>query len=336
MPPHITRRQFLVGAGVAGLGLLGGCQPPWSRPSQAARIATIGYLIPGDPPGPQARIDGLRRGLAEHGYIEGQNLAIDFRFAEGHLERLPALAAELVDRRVDVLFASAAVAAKAAKAATTTTPVVMAADGDPVGLGLVDSFAHPGGNLTGVSNMATELSAKRLQLLTEAAPYARRIAVLWNSSRADMAARLQEIRTAAQVLDLTLESLGVEQPEDFEPALHTAQAKRPDGLMVVIDPLTEQHQRRILDFAAESGLPAIYEERGWVAAGGLMAYGPNIGDQYRRAARYVVRILQGATPAELPIDQAMTFDFVVNLKTARELGITFPQEILLQVTEVIE
>jgi putative ABC transport system substrate-binding protein len=282
------------------------------------------------------RIGALRQGLADQGYDEGRNLAIEFRFAEGRLEQLPALAAELVDERVDVLFASTAAAAKAAKAATTRVPLVMVADGDPVGLGLVDSFAHPGGNLTGVSNMATELSGKRLQLLTEVAPQARRVAVLWNSTRADMAARVQEIRAAAQVSDVKLLPLGVERPEDFEPALRAAEEEHPDGLMVVIDPLTEQHQRRILDFAAARRLPAIYEEREWAVAGGLMAYGPNIRDQYHRAADYVVRILHGAQPAELPIDQAMTFDFAINLETAEVLGLTIPQHVSLQATEIIQ
>ncbi len=264
-PHRLTRRQFVQDAGVVALGLFAGCQPPWSRPPPAARSATLGFLVPGNAPGPKVRIDAFRQGLAEQGYVEGQNLAIEFRFAAGQLEQLPTLAAELVDERVDVLFASSAAAAKAARAATTRVPLVMVADGDPVGLGLVASFAHPGGNLTGVSNMATELSGKRLQLLTEVAPQARRVAVLWNSTRADMAARVQEIRTAAQVSDVTL----------------------------LPDPLTEQHQRRIL-------------------------------------------ILHGAQPAELPIAQAMTFDFAINLNPAQALGLTIPQHVLLQATEIIQ
>jgi putative tryptophan/tyrosine transport system substrate-binding protein len=333
---RLTRRRFVQGAGVAGLSLLSGCQAPWSRPPPAARRPTLGFLIPGNAPGPQVRIEGFRRGLAEHGYVDGRNVVIEFRFAEGRLEELPALAAELVDRPVDVLFASSAVAAQAAKSLSTRVPVVMVADGDPVQLGLVASFAHPGGNLTGVSNMAAELSGKRLQMLTDVAPRLRRVAVLWNSTRADMRARVQEIESAAYDSNLTLLPQGVAHPADVEPALQAVQDARPDGLMVVIDPLTQQHQGRILDFAAELGLPAIYEEREWVVAGGLMAYGPNISEQYRNAAGYVARILEGAKPAELPIDQAMTFDFTINLQTAQALGLAIPQHVLLQATEVIQ
>jgi putative ABC transport system substrate-binding protein len=212
----------------------------------------------------------------------------------------------------------------------------MAAEGDPVRLGLVASFAHPGGNLTGVSNMATELSGKRLELLKAVVPSATHVAVLWNSNFPAMTARFREIEAAAAVLSVDVQPLPVERPEDFATAFEEAVRAAPDALIVTADPFTIQNQRRVLDFAAANRLPAIYEEREWAAAGGLMAYGPSVSDQSRRAAGYVDRILKGTPPGELPIDQAMTFDFVVNMKTAQALGITFPNEIMLQVTEVVE
>jgi putative tryptophan/tyrosine transport system substrate-binding protein len=333
----LSRRQFVAGAGAAGLGVLAGCRALGSPVPQPVRVRRLGFLAIGAPPsGPNPRLDGLRQGLAEGGYVEGQNLLIDYRWAEGQLERLPVLAAELAALPVDVILAAGSLSARAARDATSTIPIVMGAEGDPVRLGLVASFAHPGGNLTGFSNMATELSGKRLQLLREVAPSSARVAVLWNSTSPSMAARVQEIQAAAETLQVTLHPYGVEHPEDFETAFDTARRERMDALMVTADPLTGRNRRRILDFAAAARLPAIYEEREWVVDGGLMAYGPSLPDQFRRAGGYVVKIFEGTKPADLPIDQAMTFDFVVNMKTARELGITFPEEFRFQITEAIE
>jgi putative ABC transport system substrate-binding protein len=288
------------------------------------------------PSGPAPRVDGLRQGLADRGYVEGQNIVIEYRWAEGRIERLPALVQELVALPVDVIVAPTPLIAKAAGDATTTIPIVMAAEGDPVSLGLVASFAHPGGNLTGVSNMATELSGKRLELLKQVVPGATHVAVLWNSNFPAMTARFQEIQAAAAALSVQVEPLRVERPEDFAAAFEQALRTAPDALIVTADPFTSQNQRRVLDFAAEQGVPAMYEEREWATAGGLMAYGPSVSDQSRRAAGYVDRILKGTKPGELPIDQAMVFDFVINLKTAQALGLTIPQHVLLQATEVIQ
>ncbi len=331
-----TRRQLLGGGlVVAGATLLGGCRLPWSPPPRTMKVASIGFLGIGFGEGVNQRVVGLQAGLAEHGHVEGQNLRIEYRWAAGQNERLRSLAAELVALPVDVIVAANPPGAIAARDTTTTIPIVAVFEGDPVRQGLIASFAHPGGNVTGVSNMAAELSAKRLQLLKEVVPSAVRVGVLWNSTNPAMTARFRELGAAADILSVQLVPLSVERPEDFDAVLESANRDLPDALMVIADPFTSRYQRRILDFAAQSLLPAAYEDRGWVAGGGLMAYGPSLAGMGRRAAYYVDRILKGAKPADLPVEQPREFEFVVNLRTAEALGLTLPQHILLQATEVI-
>jgi putative ABC transport system substrate-binding protein len=249
---------------------------------------------------------------------------------------LPALAAELVGLKVDVIVASSWPAAVAAKNATTTTPIVIVAAGDPVGTGLVQSLAHPGGNVTGLGDLSPELSAKRLELLKEAVPTLSHVAVLWNAGDGGMTLRMRAIQTASRTLAVTVRPLGVHSPEDFEVAFTALTEERPDALFVVSDPLVTGNRKRILDFTAKHRLPAMYEFRAWAADGGLMAYGPNFDGMFRRAAAFADKILKGARPADLPVEQPMQFELVVNLKTAKALGLKLPQSILIRADEVLQ
>jgi putative ABC transport system substrate-binding protein len=278
--------------------------------------------------------DAFRQGLREHGYVEGHNLAVEWRFAEGGVEQLRDAADELVRLPVDVIVAQSTPAAAAARQATSTIPIVVAI-GDPVGIGLAASLARPGGNVTGLTNLSTGLGGKRLELLRETMPGVVRVAVLWPPDNPVKVAQWTETQGAARTLGIQLQSLEVGGPEDFEGAFAAAEQGHAEALIVFGDNLTAGYASQLADLAARSHLPAMYETRLLVDAGGLMAYGPSNLSLYRRAAYYVDRILKGASPADLPVEQPMTFDFVVNMKTAQALGITFPNEIMLQVTEVI-
>jgi putative ABC transport system substrate-binding protein len=317
-------------------------QPP-------AKVARIGYLSPlggtrSVIPGAflEAFLDGgafleaFVQGLRDLGYSDGHNLALEFRFAEGKFPQLPALAAALVQQQVDVIVTLGNAAARAAKAATTTIPIVMTAADDPVATGLVASLAAPGGNLTGLSSLATELSSKRLELLKEAVPTLSRVAVLWNAAAPAMTLRFAQIQGAAQALGVTLHPLGVKDANDVESAIAAMTQERPDVLFIITDVLTARHSQRLVDFAAHSQLPTMFEYKGAVAVGGLMAYGPSLVEQHRRAAYYVDRILKGTKPADLPIEQPMKFELVINLKAAKALGITMPPSLLLLADEVIQ
>jgi putative ABC transport system substrate-binding protein len=290
----------------------------------------IGVLAPGCHP-PSSTLAILLQGLRDLGYVEGQNLVFEWRYSEGKAERFPSLAAELVRLNVDLIVTISTPAALAAKQATQTIPIVMAYVADPVGTGLVAGLARPGGNLTGVSDMATELSAKRLELLKEAVPTLSRVAVLWNAADPGMALRFKEIEAAAQVLGVTLQSLEVRGPNDFEPAFATMVRERPDALFVVAEVLTLTHRCQVLDFAATQRLPAMYEFGVFVQDGGFMAYGPKLADTFQRSAYHIDRILQGAKPANLPVEQPMRFELAINLKTASALGLTLPPALLVQV-----
>jgi putative ABC transport system substrate-binding protein len=281
-------------------------------------------------------VEPLREGLAERGYVEGQNLVLEYRFADGQNERLPALAAELIGLPVDVLLADKHDAIMAAKQGTSTIPVVMSTHADPVGSELVASLARPGGNVTGVSTGNVLVGTKRLELLQGVSPGISRVAILSDHTYPPTQRLVEEAQVAARALGMEVLALDVRTPTDFPPVLEGALRAGADALNVFGDPLSTSQRGRILEFAAQHRLPAIYQNRPWVTAGGLMSYGANNAALYRRAAYYVDRILKGTRPADLPVEQPMRFDFVVNLKTARELGITFPNEILLQVTEVIE
>jgi putative ABC transport system substrate-binding protein len=331
---RLSRRQFVVGA--AGLGLLTGCgRLPWqARPT--AKVYRLGYLIAQGPAVAVPRFEALQRGLQDRGWIEGQNLTIERRLAEGQLERLPDLAVELTQLQPDVIVTSGEPATRAMANATSTIPIVFAAHGDPVGTKLVASFAHPGGNITGVSEIAPELAGKRLELLQQAVPAAERVGAIFNAGDQAMAREYGETLVAAQALGIELQNLGVRTPDDLERAYQAAVERRLDGIVVILDTLIVRSRDRLVELSTRSGLPTISGDSMFPAAGGLMAYGPNLLRQSERAAYFVDRILRGTPPSDLPVERPMLFDFVVNMKTAQALGITFPNEIMLQVTEVVQ
>ena len=335
---RLSRRYLVLGAGAAGLGLLARCgRLPWqAQEPQMAKVYRIGYLAPNSAEVSAAMVEGFQRGLRELGYLEGQNIVLEGRWADGQLDRLPALAAQLVQLPVDVIVTPAYPATVAARAATTTIPIVFFADADPVGTQVVASLAHPGGNVTGLSNMAASLAGKRLELLKETLPEAVRVAAIWNTADAAMARQYGETLAAAEALGVELQSMGIRTPDDLDRAYQAAVVRRLDAMVLIQDPLITRSRDRLVELSTKSGLPTISGDYTFAAAGGLMSYGPNLVRQAQRAAYFVDRILKGAKPADLPVEQPMTFDFVVNLKTAQALGITFPNEIMLQVTEVIE
>jgi putative tryptophan/tyrosine transport system substrate-binding protein len=295
-------------------------QPP-------GKVYRIGFLSTDPPParGWEALLDGLR----ERGYSEGRNLVFERRFSEGKAERFPELAAELVRLRVDLIIVMTTPAALAAKHATQTIPIVMPAAIDPVDAGLVASLAQPGGNITGLSSVGPELSGKRLELLQEVVPGMTRVAVLWNGANPANAVVWQETQAAARALGLQLHA------QDLEGAFALTAQVRPEALLVLGDSLIYMHEQHIVEFAAQHHLPSMFSRRESVMAGGLMSYASRLPDRYRRAAYYVDRILKGTRPADLPVEQPMQFELVINLKTAEALGLTIPPTLLFQADEVI-
>jgi putative ABC transport system substrate-binding protein len=312
--------------------------PLASLQGQPRRTARIGYL---QPQAPQENtspfLEDLRRGLRDLGYVEGRNLQLEIRWGEGELERLPALAEELVRLDVDVIVAMTSPSVLVAKQATRTIPIVMPLSSDPVADGLVTSLARPGGNITGLSMMGPELGAKRLQLLRDVfAPLSRPIAVIWNPDYAGMVARFRQTERAAPAAGIDVRSVEVRTAGELETALERMGRDRPDALVLLADPLTLSQRLRIVEFAAQARLPAIYENSQFVEAGGLMSYGPDVSDLIRRAATYVDKILKGAKPADLPIERPTKFELVINLRAAKALGITIPASVLLQADRVIQ
>jgi len=304
-------------------------------PGKVPRVGVLFYgFRPTSEPEPlvQAFADGLR-GL---GWVEGQNLLLEWRYAEGRTERYPALVAELMALKVDVLVAFSTPAALAAKQATSMIPTIMVAVSDPVGSGLVGSLARPGGNITGLSLLAPELSAKRLDLFKQAMPRLARAAVLWNTANAGMVLRFRETESASRALGVAIDSVGVQGPGDFETAFTTISKHRPDALLVLADTVTVAHRRRAIEFAAANRLPAIYESKQFTDDGGLMSYGLSMPDHFSRAAFFVDKIIRGAKPADLPVEQPTKFELVINLKTAKALGLTIPQSILIRADEIIQ
>lgn len=333
-----SRRELMqaVGGMVLALAPLAGCMSSGSPRQPPPKPARIGVLTPGSP-GPSVYRDAFLDGLREHGYLEGQNIVIEYRYAEGRLERFAGLAGELVALPVDaILVLGGTPEVGAVKDVTTTIPIVFVAAGDPVQSGLVASLARPGGNVTGLSTMAAGLAGKRLERLQEAVPEIAHVAVLWNVANAAKARELSEAQAAAHVLGIRLQSLAVREPNDLESAFQAASMEGAEGLFVLNDPLMFTSRLRIVNLATESRLPAMYENREFVLDGGLMAYGPSFTAALRRAANYVDRVLNGVGPADLPVEQPTAFEFVVNMKAARELGITLPNKVLLQVTEAIQ
>ena len=280
--------------------------------------------------------EGFRQGLRDLGYVEGQNIVLELRFAQGKPERLAAMAIELAQMKVDLIVIESAQAARAARDASKAIPIVMAVVGDPVGAGLVASLARPGGNITGLSTLSPELSGKRLELLKEVAPQAKRVAVIWNDSNPAAAGNLAATRTAARSMGIDIQSVEVRKASDLDLALEAVAAARPGALLTLTNGMFLANRTRIVEFTARSRLPAIFPDREFAEAGGLMAYGPSLTANFRRAAAYVDKILKGAKSADLPVEQPTKFELVVNLKTAKALGITIPQSLLLRADEVIQ
>jgi putative ABC transport system substrate-binding protein len=327
----ITRRVFI--GSLAG-GLL--TAPLAAEAQPAGKVWRIGYLANGarTPDGSPPAM--LRQALLELGYVDGKTVTYVGRWAEAKRDRLPGLVAELLDLKVDLIVTLGGPAAEAAKEATSAIPIVIASTGDAVGIGLIASLARPGGNITGITDQATELSAKRLELLKEAVPKASRIAVLWNADDRAMTLRYREIERAARILRVAVQPLGVREPDDFDVAFSAMTRDRPDALFLVTDALTTLNRKRIFDFAAVHRIPAMYEFGFLVRDGGLMSYGADFDDIWRRAAVYVDRILKGAKPGELPVEQPTRYYLLLNVKTAKTLGLTIPPSLLLRADELIQ
>ena len=306
---------------------------------QPKKVPRIGYLSARDPATESTRSEAIRLALRELGYIEGQNIAIEYRYAEGKPDRFPELAAELVRLKVDIIVVPGGDAPiRAAKNATKTIPIVMTGAGvDPVEAGLVESLARPGGNVTGLTNLSAELGGKRLELLKEAVPKLARVAVLYDPANPASLREVKEVLpVAARALGLTIQPWEVRAADGFEKVFAALNKQRPDGLYVPGGALMIANQKRIVGFALKSRLPSVYGSRESVDAGGLMSYGADLADSYRRVAYYVDRILKGAKPADLPVEQPTKFELVINLKTAKQIGVTIPQAVLYRADKVIK
>jgi|SRR5215475_669977 len=327
----MDRRAFItvLGGSILVRPLVAGAQ-------QTGKVYRIGVLETMSATLNTVNLDAFRQGLRELGYVEGRDFVIEYSSADGRPERFPGLATELVRLKVDLIMTQGTPAVLAAEKATGSIPIVMATSADPTGRGIVSSLARPGGNVTGLSTIAVELDGKRLELLKEAIPPIVRIGLLTNFSSPASASRWRQMEGAARALGLEPQLLDVRAPEDLARAFDTAIKQRADAIVVLNNTLTQTNSRRIVDLSAKHRLPSIFVSREFVDAGGLMAYGPNFTDLYRRAATYVDKILKGAKPADLPIEQPTQFELVVNLKTAKALGLTIPQSLLLRADQIIE
>ena len=300
----------------------------------AREVPRIGILFIGDRN--QPHLEAFKQGLRERGYIEGKNIAIEYRYAEGKIDRLPLLAAELVKLKVDVIVTTAEMGARAARQATKTTPIVLTTGGDLVKSGLAQSLAKPGGNITGLSVLEEDLSGKRLDILKEAFPKMKRVAYLWNPSAVVVNPSLDQAKAIAQAVALQLRSYEVYTLAEIEKAFAAISKARPDALFVMLSPLMTLNSKRIVELALEQRLPGMYPTNQFAEEGGLMTYGPRIGDMYRRAATYVDKVLKGAKAGDLPVEQPTKFEFVINLKTAKQIGVTIPPNVLARADKVIK
>ena len=307
-----------------------------SRAQKPPKIWRVGFLSGGSRPADGLPPAAFRMAMQELGYATDKNVTYPGRWAEANIDRLPGMVAELLGLELDALLTMGGPAALAAKAATSTIPIVVVAPGDALGVGLVTSLARPEANITGVTDPATELSAKRLGLLKEAIPGAARVAIIWNANDRAMTLRYGELEKAARVLNVTVQPLAVRKPEDIDAALSAMTRDRPDAFLVVSDSLTTTNRKRIVDYAATQHLPAMYEFGVFVQDGGLMSYGPTLDEMYRRAATYIDRILKGAKPSALPLEQPTGYFLLLNLKAAKALGLTIPSPLLLRADEVIQ
>ncbi len=329
------RLRTIGGISTLVLGLIAAPLP--AEAEQARKVYRIGYLGPRSfsSRAGSVRRKAFREGLRELGYVEGKNVVMEYRSAEGKRDRFPELAAELVHLNLDVIFAYSTAAVRALKKATTTVPLVTVS-GDPVRAGFVASLAQPGGNITGLANLTPELAGKRLELLKEVIPQISRVAVLWNPDNTIAGLRMRETEVAANSLDIKLQPVAVRVPNDFERAFSAMKKGNAGALFPLRDILVVAQLKKIVKLAAENRLPGMYDHRRFVEVGGLMSYGTQIDDLDRRAATYVDKILKGANPADLPIEQPTKFELIINLKTAKQLGITIPPDVLFRADRVIK
>jgi putative ABC transport system substrate-binding protein len=322
--------SILIAVALVAVGVVAQAQQP-------KKVPRIGYLSSGDSARDSARSEAIRLALRELGYIEGQNIATEYRYAEGKLDRFPELAAELVRLKVDIIVVAGGPGVQVAKNATKTIPIVMVGlPADPVEVGLVESLARPGGNVTGLSSLSRELAGKRLELLKEAVPKLARVAVVYDPTIGTSAREVKEVLpVAARALGLTIQPWEIRAPDGFEKVFASLNKQRPDGLYVSGSALMSINQKRIVGFAFKSRLPSTYSFREAVDAGGLMYYGADLADSYQRVAYFVDKILKGAKPGDLPVEQPKKFELVINLKTAKEIGLTIPQSLLYRADKVI-
>ncbi|HEV8342377.1 MAG TPA: ABC transporter substrate-binding protein [Candidatus Binatia bacterium] len=322
-------RLLLIIAMLVGCGAMAEAQ-------QAKKVHRIGFLAAVFPSSIADRVEAFRQGLRELGYVEGKNIVIEWRYAEGKLDRLPALAAELARLKVDVIVTAGPASTRPAKEATSTIPIVMAQVNDPVGNGFVASLARPGGNITGLSTLAPEISGKQLELLKEIVPRLSRVAVFGTSTQPGTAQSLKETELAAGSFGVKLQYLDVLDPKNIETAFQAARKGRADAVFVLGSPVFNSQRTQVVELAVKSRLPATYPFAEFVEDGGLMSYGMSSTDLFRRAATYVDKILKGAKPADLPVEQPTKFELVINLKTAKQIGLTIPQSVLFRADKVIK
>jgi putative tryptophan/tyrosine transport system substrate-binding protein len=304
---------------------------------QRGRIPHIGILLPSAPStAADANLEAFLQGLRDLGYVEGRNIILEYRWAENREDQYSPLVADLIRLKVDIIYTSSTPAVLVAKQATKMIPIVFPVSSDPVSVGIVGSLARPGGNATGLSSLASDLWPKRMELLKEAFPKVSRLTMIWNSSNPGMKLRAKETMASAGPLGVTVQDRGVPDIDGLENVFATLSKDPPDALLTMVDPFTRRHLQRILEFAAKNRLPAMYEDRIFVEAGGLISYGPWIAELWRRSATYVDKILKGAKPANLPVEQPTKFELVINLKTAKQIGLTIPPNVLARADKVIK
>jgi len=307
-----------------------------TQAQQPAKIPRIGFLSGTSLSSTSARVEAFRQGLRELGYVEGKNIVIEWRWAEGKFDQLPDLAAELVRLKVDIIVSAGPAATRPAKEATSTIPIVMGFDNDPVGSGFVASLARPGGNITGLSSLAPELSGKRLELLKEILPKLSRLAVFGNSKEPGNAQNSKEVELAAKAHGVKVEFLDVVSPKDIETAFQATSKGRADAVLMLQSPIINSQRAHVVELAVKNRLPATYPSPEFVQDGGFMSYGPSLNDLFRRTATYVDKILKGAKPADVPVEQPTKFDFIINLKAAKQIGLTIPPGVLARADKVIK
>ena len=321
--------SILLVIAVMGVGAMAPAQQPTKIPRIGFLSATSASTIPG-------RIEAFRQGLRELGYVEGKNIIVEWCYAEGKFDRLLALAAELVHLKVDVIVTAGPIATRPAKEATSTIPIVMTNEADPVGTGFVASLARPGGNITGLSTLAPEISGKQLELLKEIVPKFSRVAVIGSSAEPGNAQVLKEMELAARALKVQVQNFDILAPKDIETSFRAATRGHPDAILVLQSQIFALNRAQIIDLAVKSRLPVVYSGRSYVEAGGLMTYSVNLNDLDRRAAAYVDKILKGAKPADLPVEQPTKFEFIINLKAAKQIGLTIPPNVLARADKVFQ